>query len=118
MVSVRWLLCRLLAAALPYFPSVSVGRLAVLKHGFGQNEVKGSGDFDVLPVAVYHADAVPERLNHRGIVGERLLVRLPESLLGQCDFKDLRRLYNAILAAQHVLSASLSVNVAQGVGHG
>ena len=118
MVSVRWLLCRLLAAALPYFPSVSVGRLAVLKHGFGQNEVKGSGDFDVLPVAVYHADAVPECLYHRSIVCERFPIRLSERSLGQGDVKDLWRLYDAILAAQHVLSASLSVNVAQGVGHG
>ena len=118
MVSVRWLLCRLLAAALPCFSSVCVGRLAVLNHGFGQNEVKGRGNFDVLPVAVYHADAVTECLNHRGIIGERFPIRLSEGSLGQGDVKDLWRLYNAILAAQHVLSASLSVNVAQGVGHG
>ena len=93
MVSVRWLLCRLLAAALPYFPSVSVGRLAVLKHGFGQNEVKGSGDLDVLPVAVYHADAVPERLNHRGIVGESVVIRELVCLFYFFDPECLRSLY-------------------------
>ena len=44
--------------------------------GGGYLKVEGSGEFDVLTVALNQADAMTEMFHHRGIVGEGIRVRL------------------------------------------
>lgn len=88
------------------------------QQSFRYLDVEWSGNLDVLTVTLYHCNLTAKTFYHRSIIGELFLVFLVESLLCQTDVEGLGSLHHAVIAAQHVLSASVLVNIAQGVGYG
>ena len=57
--------------------------LLLLDDEVGQLEVEGRSELDVLAVALHHAHLAAQALHDRCVDGERVAVRLAESLLGQ-----------------------------------
>ncbi len=54
----------------------------LIQEGFGNLDVEGGGNLDILTIAIYHCHLAAEALYYRCIVGELLLVFLVECLLG------------------------------------
>lgn len=88
------------------------------QQSFRYLDVEWGSNLDVLTVTLYHGYLTAKTFYHRSIIGKLFLVFLVESLLCQTDVEGLGSLHHAVIAAQHVLSASVLVNIAQGVGYG
>lgn len=88
------------------------------QQSFRYLDVKWSGNLDVLTVTLYHCNLTAKTFYHRSIIGKLFLVFLVESLLCQTDVEGLGSLHHAVIAAQHILSASVLVDIAQSVGYG
>ena len=91
---------------------------ALPQQRFSYLDVEWGSNLDVLTITLYHCNLAAKAFYHRSIIGKLLLVFLVESLLCQTDVEGLGSLHHAVIAAQHILSASVLVDIAQGVGYG
>ena len=67
------------------------------KDCFGNTDVEGGGNLNVLAVALDHAYLLSVGFHHRGIVGEGFLIRLPVGSLQQLDVEGLGCLHQSVV---------------------